>query len=122
MCGPSPRPEFEVDAGAEDVFVEAHDGARSASTVADGRAGAVRQVDEQIFDFGRPILCKGDFEPGADSPAGLGRTVIPQTAMNGGVHPYDRAIVSFLPGACRKVTDKLLRGGPIRRDETKGPT
>ena len=75
MCGPSPRAEFEVNAGAEDVFVEAHNGACGTSTVANGCAGAVRQVDEQIFDFGRPILCKGDFDPGADSPAGLGRTV-----------------------------------------------
>jgi hypothetical protein len=75
MCGPSPRAEFEVDAGAEDVFVEAHNGACGASTVATGRAGTIWQVNEQIFDFGRPILSKGVFKPGADRPACFDGTV-----------------------------------------------
>jgi hypothetical protein len=75
MCGPSPRAEFEIDAGAEDVFVEAHNGACGASTVADGCAGAVRQVNEKIFDFGRPILCEGVFKPAPDRPTGFDRAI-----------------------------------------------
>ena len=71
MAGPSPRPKFEVDAGAEDVFVKAHNGACGASAVANGRAGAVRQVNEQVFDLGRPILRKGVFKPAADRPTGF---------------------------------------------------
>jgi len=75
MSGPSPRPEFEIDAGAEDVFVEAHNGACGASAVGSGCAGGVRQVNEQIFRFNRPILREGNFNPGADRPARFDRTV-----------------------------------------------
>src|SRR5262245_33635639 len=57
ICRPSPRAELEVDAGADYVFVEAHNRACSASAIPDGRAGGIRQVNEQIFRFGCPILC-----------------------------------------------------------------
>ena len=96
MCGPSPRPEFEVDAGAEDVFVEAHDGARSASTVADGRAGGVRQVDEQIFDLGRPILSKSELEPGTDRPACFDRTVESRWRIKAGLNIAESSAASSI--------------------------
>jgi hypothetical protein len=51
--------------------LKSHNGARGPSAVAIGRAGAVRQVDKQILDFGRPILCKGEFKPGANRPSGF---------------------------------------------------
>ena len=113
MCGPSPRAEFEVDAGAEDVFVEAHNGACGASTVADGRAGAVRQVDEQIFDFGRPILCKGEFKPGADRPACFDRTVESRWGIEAGLNIAESSAASSIEeNAIESVTD-----APAHRSE-----
>src|SRR5262249_8260019 len=70
---PSPRAEFEIDASAEDVFVEAHNGARGTSAIRHRRASAVWQVDEKVFDLARPILGEGVFKPGADRPSGYDR-------------------------------------------------
>ena len=134
MCGPSPSAEFEVDAGAEDVFVEAHDGARSASTVADGRAGAVRQVDEQIFDLGRPILSKSELEPGTDRPACFDRTVESRWGIKAGLNIAESSAASSIEeNAIESVTDatahrseplalRLARDGRYydRRDSSAG--
>ena len=72
---PSPGAEFEVDAGAYDVFGEAHNGACGASAVSYGRAGGVRQVNEEIFRFDCPIGRKGNLDSGTDRPPRFGRTV-----------------------------------------------
>src|ERR1700722_1417576 len=134
MCRPSPRPEFEVDAGAEDVFVEAHDGARSASTVANGRAGAVRQVDKQIFDLGRPILSKSELEPGTDRPACFDRTVESRWGIKAGLNIAESSAASAIEeNAIESVTDapahrseplalRLARDGRYydRRDSSAG--
>src|ERR1700722_7230122 len=113
MSGPSPRAEFEVDAGAEDVFVEADNRARGASTVADGRARAIRQIDEQIFDFGRPILCKGVFKPGADRPACFDRTVESRWRIEAGLNIPEGGA----PGAVEENAIESVTDPPANRSE-----
>ena len=69
--------EFEVHAGAEDIFSQADaDGnwwTAGSDQASRCRAvhGAVAKIDKQIFDLGGPIIGEGPFESGAGGPAGL---------------------------------------------------